>query len=140
MKKTLILLPIATATLVACNGSTDYPPAPVIPEGTTVKLALLETTDLHQNILSYDYYALAPSTSLGLERTATLINGARAENPNNVLLDDGDVIQGTLLGDYQAVASPVPCSGTMAIHKVMNALKYDGASSVITNLIMACHF
>jgi 2',3'-cyclic-nucleotide 2'-phosphodiesterase/3'-nucleotidase len=108
----------------------------VIPEGTVLKVALLETTDLHQNILSYDYYGLKADTSLGLERTAALINSARAENPNTVLLDDGDVIQGTLLGDYQAVASPVTCGNTLAIHKVMNALRYDGAVSAITNSTM----
>lgn len=125
MKIPYLLAPIPLLLLSACGTSNNT--ADVIPDGTTVKLALLETTDLHQNVLSYDYYALAPSVTLGMERTATLINGARAENPNNVLLDDGDVIQGTLLGDYQAVAAPVPCSSTMAIHKVMNALKYDGA-------------
>ncbi|MFZ6753116.1 bifunctional 2',3'-cyclic-nucleotide 2'-phosphodiesterase/3'-nucleotidase [Undibacterium sp. Dicai25W] len=123
MKNTTWLPSLTVLALAACGSST---PSPQIPEGTTLKVALLETTDLHQNVLSYDYYGLKPDTTLGLERTSTLISGARTENPNNVLLDDGDVIQGTLLGDYQAVASPVPCSGTMAIHKVMNALKYDG--------------
>ena len=60
-------------------------------------MAILSTTDLHQNVLSYNYYGLAVDTSLGLKRTATLISTARQENPNNVLLDDGDAIQGTLL-------------------------------------------
>ncbi|MDE2431151.1 MAG: metallophosphoesterase, partial [Burkholderiales bacterium] len=130
MKKLLLLSPIAVMALAGCgnnsvNKATDTP-TPTIPEGTTLKVALLETTDIHQNVLSYDYYGLKADTSLGLERTATLIKAARSENPNTVLLDDGDVIQGTLLGDYQAVAAPVTCSGTMAVHKVMNALKYDG--------------
>lgn len=118
---------IAVLALTACNSKNleiNDPNAPV--EGTIMKVALLETTDIHQNLLSYDYYGLKADTSLGLERTASLINAARAENPNNVLLDDGDNIQGTLLGDYQAVASPVSCSGTLALHKVTNALKYDG--------------
>lgn len=132
------LTPIAALVAIALAGCGSSNPAattnvtPVvdpnsIPEGTVVKLALLETTDIHQNILSYDYYGLKADTSLGLERTASLIKDARAENPNNILLDDGDVIQGTLLGDYQALAAPVTCSGTLAIYKVMNALKYDGA-------------
>lgn len=136
MKNTHLLLASASAltvvATVACgsgSNSSDIPvvSVPSIPEGTTLKVALLETTDLHQNVLSYDYYGLKADTSLGLERTATLISAARAENPNNLLLDDGDNIQGTLLGDYQAIATPVTCSGTLAIHKVMNALKYDGA-------------
>ena len=93
-----------------------------------MQIALLSTTDLHQNILGYNYYALAADTTLGMDRTATLITNARAENPNNVLLDSGDNIQGTLLGDFQAGAQPILCSATLAIHKVMNALKFDGGS------------
>ncbi|MBC7490470.1 MAG: bifunctional 2',3'-cyclic-nucleotide 2'-phosphodiesterase/3'-nucleotidase [Glaciimonas sp.] len=124
MKKNMYLPALAILALAGCSNKSD-PNA--VPEGTILKIALLETTDIHQNILSYDYYGLKADTSLGLERTASLINAARTENPNNVLLDDGDVIQGTLLGDYQAVAAPVSCSATLAVHKVMNALKYDGA-------------
>ncbi|HAT33705.1 MAG TPA: bifunctional 2',3'-cyclic-nucleotide 2'-phosphodiesterase/3'-nucleotidase [Janthinobacterium sp.] len=119
---------LAAAGLCGCNGgsATLSPGTPTIPEGSTVTLALMETTDIHSNVLSYNYYALAEDTSLGLERTSTLIQAARAENPNNVLLDDGDVIQGTLLADLQAVATPLPWAGTLAVHKAMNALKYDG--------------
>jgi 2',3'-cyclic-nucleotide 2'-phosphodiesterase/3'-nucleotidase len=40
-------------------------------------LAVLETTDLHANLLGYDYYKLKADPSIGLERTATLI--ARAQ-------------------------------------------------------------
>ncbi|MET3130796.1 2',3'-cyclic-nucleotide 2'-phosphodiesterase/3'-nucleotidase [Oxalobacteraceae bacterium GrIS 1.11] len=124
--KTNLLMLAALAGLAGCGTDSAAPAAPVIPEGTTVTLALMETTDIHSNVLSYNYYALADDTSLGLERTSTLIQAARAENPNNVLLDDGDVIQGTLLADLQAVATPVPCASTLAVHKAMNALKYDG--------------
>jgi len=115
--------PLSALILSACSSAVIH----TTQEGATVRLALLETTDLHQNVLSYDYYALAPNTSLGMERTSSLVNAARQENPNNVLLDNGDAIQGTLLGDYQAVIAPVPCAGTLAIYKVMNAMKYDGA-------------
>lgn len=114
---------IAVAAMLAACGSSN---TNAIPEGTTLKMAILETTDIHSNVLGYNYYSLSEDTSLGLDRTSTLIQSARAENPNNVLFDDGDVIQGTLLGDYQAVASPNPCANTLAVHKVMNALKYDG--------------
>ena len=115
---------LVAAGVVGCGGESN--PAPAIPEGTTVTLALMETTDIHANVMSYNYYSLAEDTSLGLERTATLVAAARAETPNNVLLDDGDTIQGTLLGDLQAVTKPIPCAETMAVHKAMNAMKYDG--------------
>ncbi|WP_229415637.1 bifunctional 2',3'-cyclic-nucleotide 2'-phosphodiesterase/3'-nucleotidase [Pseudoduganella armeniaca] len=119
--KTQFLL-CASFVLAGCASA----PA-TLPAGSTVTLALLETTDLHGNVASYDYYKLAPDASLGLERTATLIRAARAEFPNNVLLDNGDTIQGTALSDYQAVAAPLPCGETLAIYQVFNALGYDGA-------------
>ena len=121
---------LSVLCLSACSGNSGPGSlaAMVIPEGTKMQMALLSTTDLHQNILGYNYYALAADTTLGLDRTATLISGARAENPNNVLLDSGDNIQGTLLGDFQTSAQPILCSATLAIHKVMNALKFDGGS------------
>lgn len=98
------------------------------PEGTRATMALLETTDLHTNVLSYDYYKLAEDKSLGFERTATLIAQARKEFPNNVLLDNGDTIQGTALSDYQATVAPAGCNQTLAIYKVMNAVGYDGGN------------
>lgn len=98
------------------------PPTPV---GAQAELAILETTDLHQNIRSYDYYKLAEDKSVGIERTLTLINKARAEFKNTFLVDDGDTIQGTILGDYQATVSPLACSDTLAIYKVMSAIGYD---------------
>lgn len=38
-------------------------------------------------------------------RTATLIEQARAEVKNSVLVDNGDVIRGSPLGDYMAAKS-----------------------------------
>jgi 2',3'-cyclic-nucleotide 2'-phosphodiesterase/3'-nucleotidase len=114
---------LAAAGLAGCGDPST--PAGVVPEGTTVTLALLETTDIHSNVLGYNYYSLSDDATLGLDRTSTLVQGARAENPNNLLLDDGDVIQGTLLGDLQAVTAPVKCSDTLAVHKAMNVMKYD---------------
>ena len=34
--------------------------------------------------------------------TAALIHAARAEQPNNFLVDNGDLIQGSALGDWVA--------------------------------------
>nr|WP_229205787.1 bifunctional 2',3'-cyclic-nucleotide 2'-phosphodiesterase/3'-nucleotidase [Duganella sp. Leaf126] len=95
--------------------------------GTQATVALLETTDLHANVLSYDYYKLKPEPSIGLARTATLISQARAQYPNNLLLDNGDALQGTALADYQARVAPVPCGQLPAIYKAMDMLGVDGA-------------
>jgi 2',3'-cyclic-nucleotide 2'-phosphodiesterase/3'-nucleotidase len=95
------------------------------PAGAEATLGLLETTDLHANVLSYDYYKLQADPAIGLERTATLIQQARADYPNNLLLDNGDALQGTALADYQALVRPVACGETLAIYKAMNQLRVD---------------
>jgi len=61
-----------------------------------VRISLLATTDLHGNLLPYDYYTARP-VDRGLAKIASLIQDARSENPNNVLIDCGDTIQGTAL-------------------------------------------
>jgi len=110
---------IAAALLAACA---------TVKPGSHATLAVLETSDLHANVRSYDYYKLAPEPSLGLERTATLIRQARGEFPNSLLLDNGDTIQGTALGDFQALVKRVDCDQPLAIHKAMNALGFEGGS------------
>ncbi|TPG47680.1 bifunctional 2',3'-cyclic-nucleotide 2'-phosphodiesterase/3'-nucleotidase [Rhodanobacter glycinis] len=99
------------------------------PDGARAKVAILETTDVHANVLSYDYYKLKPDDSLGYERTATLIRRARAEFPNTLLFDSGDTIQGSVLADYQALVKPVGCDQELAIYRAMDAMGYDGGTA-----------
>jgi 2',3'-cyclic-nucleotide 2'-phosphodiesterase/3'-nucleotidase len=97
-----------------------------VPTGATAVVGLLETTDVHSNVTGYDYFRLAPEAGLGLDRTAALIAQARKDFPNNLLLDNGDTIQGTALADYQALVKPLACDQTLAVYKAMNLLGYDG--------------
>ena len=101
--------------------------SPGIPAGSRMEVVLLETTDLHQNVVGYDYYRLAEDRSIGLDRTASLIGQAREQFPNTLLFDNGDTIQGTVLGDYQARVKPLACDTMLGIYKAMGALKYDAA-------------
>ena len=67
-----------------------------------MRLRLLGLTDLHANLYPYDYYRDRPDNSVGLARTASLIAEARKESPNCLLFDNGDILQGTPLGDFAA--------------------------------------
>ncbi|MDE3072530.1 MAG: bifunctional 2',3'-cyclic-nucleotide 2'-phosphodiesterase/3'-nucleotidase [Pseudomonadota bacterium] len=118
---------LAVATLLAgCAGPRWK--APGLPDGARATVAILETTDIHSNVLSYDYYKLRPDRSLGYERTATLIRRARERFANSFLFDDGDTIQGSVLADYQALAKPPACDRELAIYRAMDALGYDGGT------------
>ena len=55
-------------------------------EGQTVDVRILATTDLHTNLVNYDYYQDKPVETLGLAKTAVLIEKAKKENPNVLLV------------------------------------------------------
>lgn len=126
----LLLAAVLTACASAPPAGKTSAPAPddTAPEGARATLALLESTDVHSNIRSYDYYQLAEDPSLGFERLATLVRQARAQYENSLLFDAGDTIQGTALADYQALVKPVGCDEEMAMYRAMDALGYDGGT------------
>ncbi len=95
-----------------------------------VTLTVLATTDLHGNLVPVDYVTGAAAPH-GLAKIATLIRAVRAENPNTILIDCGDTIQGTPLEDvYQsALRSGASSPGEPAVQdpmmRAMNLLGYD---------------
>lgn len=89
----------------------------------TVDLRVLETTDLHSNMMDYDYFRDQPTDKFGLTRTSTLIAAARAEAANSVLVDNGDIIQGSPLADY-AVAKGLKKGDVHPVHKALNTMNY----------------
>src|SRR5215510_11898900 len=93
-----------------------------------LRLRLLSTTDIHTYIVDYDYYRDQRDTSLGLSRTATLIQQARAEVRNSLLFDSGDAIQGNPLGDYVAVEQRLQPGQVHPVYRVMNQLGYTAAT------------
>ena len=93
-----------------------------------VRLRILETTDLHMNLLNYDYYQDKPTDEYGLAKTITLIKAARAEVKNSLLFDNGDLLQGSPLGDFVANGPPLQPGQVHPAYKVLNALGMDAAN------------
>ncbi|WP_375056152.1 bifunctional 2',3'-cyclic-nucleotide 2'-phosphodiesterase/3'-nucleotidase [Zobellella sp. DQSA1] len=89
-----------------------------------IELRIIETTDIHTNIMDFDYFKDAPSAQLGLVRAATLIHQARQEAGNHLLVDNGDLIQGSPMGDYMASKGLAPGEIHPA-YKAMNLLGYE---------------
>ena len=84
------------------------------------QVILLSTTDLHGRIYPLDYYTDQPA-DLGLAKLATLIQQARQEAPDLLLLDCGDTIQGTPLVYFHNRKNNTPPDPMML---VMNSLGY----------------
>ena len=96
----------------------------VAAQAATVDLRILETTDLHSNMMDFDYYKDTPTEKFGLVRTATLIHAARQQVKNSVLVDNGDIIQGSPLGDYMA-AKGLSAGEIHPVYKALNTLDYS---------------
>ncbi|MFI5681837.1 bifunctional metallophosphatase/5'-nucleotidase [Streptomyces cellulosae] len=106
----------------------------------TWSFSILGTTDLHSHVFDWDYYTDAAykdskGNSVGVARVATLVKQQReAKGEDRVLLvDAGDIIQGTSLAYYYARVDPI--TGTdghqgpqhpMAV--AMNHMRYDAAA------------
>ena len=84
-------------------------------EGDVVTVSILHTTDLHGHILPTVDYSGHPDLG-GLARCATQIRQWRQANSNSLLLDIGDVYQGTEAGLHTRGAIMLRC---------FNALAYD---------------
>jgi len=88
-------------------------------------LRILSTTDLHVHVHPYDYYADKPIDTVGLSRTATIINEVRAESTNSILVDNGDFLQGNPMGDYIAYERGMKEGDLHPVIQAMNVLGYD---------------
>lgn len=90
-------------------------------------LRILETTDLHVAVFAYDYFADAPNDTMGLARTASIIESIRAEAGNSILVDNGDIIQGNPMGDYIAYEKGLD-GNVHPVIAAMNTLGYEAAT------------
>ncbi|MGI9823975.1 bifunctional metallophosphatase/5'-nucleotidase [Agromyces sp. Marseille-Q5079] len=110
--------------------------AQAAPDDKSVTITVMGTSDLHSNVVNWDYYKDATysdsaGNTVGLARVASVVGQIRADRgrERTLLFDAGDTIQGTPLGYYYATVEPVTETG--AIHPMaaqMNALGYDAVA------------
>lgn len=117
LNKKLLAVMITAALGVSACGSDDEPIV-------QVDLRVLETTDLHTNIMDFNYYNGKVDPTIGLARTASLIHAARQESKNSVLVDNGDLLQGSPMGDYMAKVG-LQMGDVHPAYKAMNLLDYE---------------
>ncbi len=86
-----------------------------------VKITVLATSDLHGNIFPWDYNS-AKAANQGLAKISTYVNQVRTENPNVVLVDNGDTVQGTPLSYYY---DKIDTKSEYPMATVMGAMGYD---------------
>ncbi len=88
---------------------------------TRAHIVILSTTDMHGRIFPIDYYT-NKYDNVGIAKVATLVKQARKDDPDLLLLDSGDTIQGTPLEYFHNKKNNAPPDPMMLS---MNALKYD---------------
>lgn len=92
-------------------------------------ITVLATSDMHGNIYDIDYNTgNAPVDSKGnpigqgLAEVSTYVKSVRASNPNTLLVDDGDLIQGTPLSYY---FDSIDKTSEYPMIKAMGLMGYD---------------
>jgi 2',3'-cyclic-nucleotide 2'-phosphodiesterase/3'-nucleotidase len=84
-------------------------------------VVILSTTDMHGRVFPIDYYT-NKYDNVGIAKIATLVKEARKRDPDLLLVDSGDTIQGTPLEYFHNQRSNTPPDPMML---TMNALHYD---------------
>ena len=106
-------LTITLAVLLSIAGRASAP--------ARAHIVILSTTDMHGRIFPIDYYT-NKYDNVGIAKVATLVKEARKNDPDLLLIDSGDTIQGTPLEYFHNKRNNTPPDPMML---AMNALHYD---------------
>lgn len=91
--------------------------------GEQIQLTILETSDLHGNMLPIQYANNKP-TEYGFAKIASLIRALRRESGHLLVVDNGDLIQGTPLAYHHARLN---AGADNPMISCLNELSYDAA-------------
>ena len=110
----LSIFAIAAAAFTSCN-------APANGNGEPTKITILQTADIHGQVLPHselfwENEEISFKTLGGLANMKTLFNLERESNPNTIILDGGDLIQGSAIAALSQGAAFGP---------IVKAMDYD---------------
>ncbi len=94
----------------------------------TRSIVILGTSDIHGNVDNYDYFTDSVptgSSQRGLTKIQSYVKGVKAANPDTIVIDDGDTIQGTPLSYY---FEAVDTSKTNPLALAMNTIGYTAST------------
>ncbi|MDT8717197.1 bifunctional metallophosphatase/5'-nucleotidase [Clostridium sp. 19966] len=89
----------------------------------TIDLNIYHTSDVHGSVLPIAY-ADNSKNQKGLAKISSIINSERENNPYTLLIDNGDILQGTPLTYFHA---KIDKASKNPVIDVMNYMKYDAA-------------
>ena len=98
----LLAVAMILSVLAGCNKTEPDPTEPEAtgePAAENTQITILGTTDLHGNVWGFSYEDNAETDADGMARVYTYVQEVRAENPNTILTESGDFIQGTIMTD-----------------------------------------
>ncbi|MBP2098968.1 LPXTG-motif cell wall-anchored protein [Enterococcus rivorum] len=115
-----IVMVFNVPTALAIENSNNQSPK----EETVQNLTILGTSDVHGQLWNWSYED-DKQIPVGLSQVSTVVKNIRAENPNGTLLiDNGDIIQGTILTDDLYNKKPLSDQKNPVI-QAMNYMEYD---------------
>lgn len=103
-----MLFTLVAPTTITANAADDG----------SVKLQLLATSDLHGRFMPYDYAQDSADTNGSLTQISTIVKNLRNENPNTILVDNGDTVQDNSASLFLQDSIHPMIAG-------MNAMNYD---------------
>lgn len=117
MKRRTFIQQVTAGTALASVGGFSLQSFASLKNST--KITILHTNDVHSHIDAFGPEDGRNANKGGVARRAHLIESIRKENPNTLLLDAGDIFQGTPYFNYY---------GGELEFKLMSKLKYDAAT------------
>ncbi|MCH8556429.1 MAG: 5'-nucleotidase C-terminal domain-containing protein [Balneolia bacterium] len=86
-------------------------------------LIILSTADVHGHVFPWDYYSDEPDEPHSLLKVATLVDSVKSRQPNTILLDAGDWLQGNPFAEFFA---RVDTTGYYPFLQTLDFLEFDG--------------